>query len=97
MPVKSREIDQEKIGYAGFKPEETKIVVKEVKPGEPAAAAGLQVGDQIIAVNGDRIEQSRYGAIDIVRAIRSSADQPVALTVKRGEEILDLKATPVSS
>jgi regulator of sigma E protease len=97
LPIEGRPVDQEKIGYAGFKPEETKVVVREVKPGEPAAEAGLQVGDQIIAANGNRIEQSGYGAMEIIRAIRNSGDQPVTLTVKRGNEILDIKATPVSS
>jgi regulator of sigma E protease len=35
--------------------------------------------------------------MEIIRAIRNSADQPVTLTVKRGNETLDIKATPVSS
>ena len=83
------------IGFA-LQTEETRISVKEVRPGEPAESAGLQVGDQIIAVNGKRIEQSGYGTVEIVGTIRSSADQPVVLTVKRGGETLDLKATPVS-
>jgi regulator of sigma E protease len=91
------DVDQEKIGYAGFKPEETRIVVREVVPGGPAEAAGLQVGDQIVAVNGNRIEQSSYGTFEIVRAIRKSSDKPVALTVKRGSETLDIKATPGST
>jgi regulator of sigma E protease len=96
LQVEGRAFEQEKIGFAGFKPEETRISVKEVRPGEPAESAGLQVGDQIIAVNGKRIEQSGYGTVEIVKTIRSSADQPVVLTVKRGGETLDLKATPVS-
>lgn len=95
LQVEGRAFDHEKIGYAGVQPEETRITVREVKPGKPAEAAGLQVGDQIIAVNGNRIEQSGYGTAEIIRAIRSSADQPVVLTVKRGGETLDLKATPV--
>jgi regulator of sigma E protease len=97
LHVEGRPVDQEKIGFAGFKPEETRIVAREVLPGGPAEAAGLQVGDQIIAVNGNRIEQSGYGTFEIVRAIRSSADKPVTLTVKRGSETLDIKATPVST
>src|SRR5882724_10885874 len=31
-------------------------VIGEVSPGKPAARAGLQVGDQIVAINGERIE-----------------------------------------
>ncbi|HWO02312.1 MAG TPA: site-2 protease family protein [Blastocatellia bacterium] len=94
LHVEGRPVDQEKIGYAGFKPEETRIVVKEVKPGEPAEAVGLKVGDQIIGVNGNRIEQSGYGIAEVVQAIKGSGGQPVTLTVKRGNETLDLRATP---
>jgi regulator of sigma E protease len=97
LHVEGRSVDPEKIGYAGFKPEETRVVVREVLPGGQAEAAGLQVGDQIVAVNGNRIEQSSYGTFEIVRAIRSSADKPVTLTVKRGSETLDIKATPAST
>ena len=97
LHVRGRSVEQEKIGYAGFKPEETRIVTRELVPGGPAEAAGLQVGDQIIAVNGNRIEQSFYGRDEIVRAIRSSTDEPVTLTVKRGSETLDIKATPAST
>ncbi|MEK6304615.1 MAG: RIP metalloprotease RseP [Acidobacteriota bacterium] len=97
LPIEGRPVEQEKIGYAGFKPEETKFVIREVRPGEPAEAAGLQVGDQIIAINGNRVEQSGYGTLEVVRLIKSSADQPVTLTVQRGGERLDIKATPVAT
>lgn len=97
VQVEGRAIETEKIGYAGFMPEDTKISVREVKAGEPAEAAGLRVGDQIIAINGNRIEQSFFGRDEIIRVIRSSADQPIVLTVNRDGETLDLKATPVST
>jgi len=53
--------------------------VADVQAGTPAAAAGLQVGDRVLAVNGRSI-----GAFDEAsRLIRSSHGGPVTLTVLR--------------
>jgi regulator of sigma E protease len=94
LHVGSRAFDQEKIGYSGLSAEDLRLTVSEVTPGKPAAEAGLKPGDNIIAVNGARVEQNRYGAEEIIRVIRSSADKPLTLTVKRDDASLDLTATP---
>jgi regulator of sigma E protease len=94
LHVGSRAFDQEKIGYAGLRAEDLRLTVREVKPGMPAAEAGLKSGDNIIAVNGARVEQNRYGTDEIIRVIRSSADKPLTLTIKRGDDTLDITATP---
>jgi regulator of sigma E protease len=94
LHVASRAFDQEKIGYAGLKANDERITVRDVKPGEPADVAGLKPGDNIIEVNGNRIEQSEYGGIEIIRIIRSSVDKPLTLKVRRGDQILDIQATP---
>lgn len=88
----------------------TKILVGRIAPGMPADQAGLKVGDQIVAVNGRPLDVSAdpavtpalsdprsgplYSEQDVIRIIRASKDQPVALTVQRGDEKLDIKATP---
>ncbi|HEX5174488.1 MAG TPA: M50 family metallopeptidase [Gaiellaceae bacterium] len=54
--------------------------VAQVKGGTPAAAAGLQPGDVIVAVNGRHAHT--FAAIS--RRIRASAGGPVTLTVLRG-------------
>jgi regulator of sigma E protease len=91
----SHAFDQEKIGYSGLKADDERITVAVVSPGEPAAVAGLKPGDNIIAVNGNRIEQSEYGQIEIIRAIRSSVDKPLTLTVRREDgTVADIQATP---
>ena len=87
----------------------TKIVVTSIAPGMPAEQAGLKIGDQIIAVNGRAVEANAdpattgpadpntgplYSEADIIRIIRSSANQPITLTVKRGDEVLNITATP---
>jgi regulator of sigma E protease len=94
LRVGSRAFDQEKIGYSGLKANDERITVRDVSPGEPADTAGLKPGDNIIAVNNTRVEQSEYGANEIINAIRSSADKPVAITVRRGDATVDIQATP---
>ena len=94
LHVSSRAFDQEKIGYSGLKANDERITVRDIKPGEPADVAGLKPGDNIIAVNGNRIEQSEYGTMEIIRVIRSNVDKPLTLKVRRGDETLDIQATP---
>lgn len=91
----SRPFDQEKIGYSGLKANDERITVREVAPGEPASVAGLQPADNIIAINGNRIEQSEYGQLEIIRVIRGSVDKPITLTVRRADgTVADIHATP---
>ncbi len=94
LHIGSRAFDQEKIGYSGLRAEDLRLTVREVKPGMPAAEAGLKAGDNIIAVNGARVEQNRYGQEEIIRVIRSSADKSLTLTVKRDDATLDITAIP---
>jgi len=94
LHVGSHAFDQEKIGYSGLKANDERITVRDVASGEPAAAAGLKPGDNIIAVNGTRVEQSEYGQIEIIDAIRKSADKTLSLTVRRDEGTVDIQATP---
>lgn len=94
MNVGSRFFDQEKIGYSGLKANDERITVKDVTTGSPAESAGLKEGDNITAVNGSRVEQSEYGAIEIIGAIRKSVDKPLTLTVRRGDTTADIQATP---
>ena len=94
LHVSSRAFDQEKIGYSGLKADDERITVRDVASGEPAAAAGLKQGDNIVAVNGTRVEQSEYGQIEIISAIRKSADKTLTLTVRRDDGAVDIQATP---
>lgn len=58
-------------------------VVTEVIPGSPAAAAGLQAGDLILAID-DHLTPTREALIEVVRA-RSAGDR-VKIKVRRGDK-----------
>ena len=78
-------------------------------PPSPAAAAGLQAGDTIVAIDGEAVSQvADTGQDDEVTgwqqvqgAIRANTGSPVALTVERdvdGEtQRLDLTVTPIAN
>jgi regulator of sigma E protease len=61
-------------------------VVTEVVEELPAAAAGVKPGDEIIAINGAEIE----AAADVRRYVFPRPGEELSLTVRRGEEILDI-------
>ena len=94
LHVASRMEGQDKIGVAGLVPDDWKLVVMDIKPGTPAAAAGLELGDQILAVNGKPVTQSPNGQSVMIREIQSSKGSPVTLRVDRGGQILDLVGEP---
>lgn len=59
----------------------------------PAAAAGLQVGDAIVAIDGEPT-----GDFDAVaERVAASPGEPLALTVERGGERVQLDATPAAT
>jgi regulator of sigma E protease len=55
----------------------------EVQPGSPAAAAGLQPGDAIVAIDGERYQT--FVEPDILEALRARAGQTVELSVVGGD------------
>lgn len=66
------------------------VVPKVAQVEETAQAAGLQIGDEITAVNGETVATSDA----IAKAISASGGEAVTLTVKRGGRTLDLTLTP---
>lgn len=65
--------------------------VRAVTPGDPADRAGVQAGDVVLAVNGERMTLSRQ----LSEAIAKRAEQPLTFTIRRGDATLDLTMTPV--
>jgi len=64
--------------------------IGEVLPGTPAALAGLQAGDRIVAINGTATPTWQ----DLLRIIRDHPGEEIQLTVQRGEEQFTVVVTP---
>ncbi|MEW6272362.1 MAG: RIP metalloprotease RseP [Thermodesulfobacteriota bacterium] len=64
--------------------------VGNVSEGMPAAQAGLQAGDEIVAVDGEPIDRWEQ----LSNAIRASDGKPVELEVRRGAEEFSVRLTP---
>lgn len=67
------------------------VYVSYVEPGSPAAVAGIQVGDVIERVDGRAF--GAFGPGSVLQDLRGKAGATVVLTVGRGGDRLDLKAT----
>jgi regulator of sigma E protease len=64
-------------------------MVEEVAPSSPAAAMGLEPGDEVVAVNGKGGESA-----DLAEAIRDSGGKQVTVTVERDGSQLELEGSP---
>jgi regulator of sigma E protease len=63
--------------------------VDQVAADAPAADAGLQAGDTIVAINGERVS-----AGEISKTISSSEGRPLAVTVRRDGRTVELRPVP---
>jgi regulator of sigma E protease len=69
---------------------ENMSIVGFVKPGSPAAAAGVKPFDRISAVDGEKIS----GWAGLQEKIHGHAGEPITITVERGGQTLSLHVTP---
>ena len=69
-------------------------IIQSVNEGSPAQAAGLQMADRITAVNGIPVTDNLSALLD---ASGAASLEPAVITVARGTETLELKATPLKS
>ncbi|MEA3369161.1 MAG: RIP metalloprotease RseP [Candidatus Ratteibacteria bacterium] len=67
-----------------------KAVIGEVKPGEPAAAAGLNAGDKVLSVDNEPV--GNWG--EMASVIFHNPGRRLNLKVERGGEIIKLAVTP---
>ena len=68
----------------------TPATVADIREGSPAEAAGLLVGDRVVAVGGSEIESFQ----ELQEFVRPSAELPLLFTVERGSERFDVTVTP---
>ena len=89
LGVQTADVTRENFAKLGLR-EVRGVAVEKVVEDSPAAAAGLQVGDVIVRLNGEAIESSRK----LTRLISEVApDHQVRITVLRGGSERELTAT----
>ena len=69
------------VGITVERTEDKKILIRAVQEGAPAAKAGIQVGDQILAIDSDSMIDRPLS--DVVAKLRGSVGAPVTMTVLR--------------
>ena len=71
-------------------PSETALIDK-IEPNSPAAGAGLQKGDVIRAINGEKI----YSPVALSERTKAHPNDSVTLQVERGDTTFDVNVKPV--
>ena len=79
----------DEIGDPGWAPDQPNIVT-EIEPDMPAAKAGLQVNDNIVAVNG----QPTRTTAAMIKILQENKNKPATLSVVRDGKDLQLTITP---
>ena len=89
IPAKTNWWNRKGLRQIGIGPS-VSAVIAEVEPGSSAAAAGLQIGDVITAVDGKRL----LSPDDIYDAAKAKPGKPLELTVDRAGQNVSLPITP---
>lgn len=71
-------------------PTTMRVQIEAVAPGSPAEAAGLQVGDVFIRIDGVEM----FGAENVSNAIRAGAGRPVAIVLERAGQQFTVTIVP---
>jgi regulator of sigma E protease len=81
----------DKIGYAGWWPQEQKLIATDLLDGMPAAKAGLKEGDQILTVDGQPV--STLAAM--IESLKVTKDKPIVLNVLRDGKPMTFTVQPI--
>jgi regulator of sigma E protease len=84
--------DGETAGFLDFVPDygDVPVVVREVEPSTPAAEAGLQRGDRIMAIGGQPVGSAEQ----VTQYIHDHKGQPITLGLERSGQRTEITATP---
>ena len=83
-------VGQDQVGSAGWLPD-SPTTVTDVEAGQPAAKAGIQLNDEIVALNGTPIRSTQ----SMVRVLQQTESKPVELTVVRNGKEIKFTLAPV--
>jgi regulator of sigma E protease len=89
--VDTDRIDSDWFARLGVHPGDAEPIVRALSPGDPAALAGLQVGDRIVSIGGEAVKS----AADVSRRVRAAARQTLQFGIERGGQLLQVQITPV--
>jgi regulator of sigma E protease len=78
------------VGFQGVTSDTESVYVNRVAAGSPAEQSGWQPGDVIYAVAGEQINSQS----ELSGAIDDHLDEPVAVTIHRGDETIETKVQP---
>ena len=83
--------DGESAGFLDFLPDYGNVPVKlrEVSPNSPAAEAGMQAGDRVVAVAGEPV----HSAAQVTEYVREHKSKPISMTLERDGRKFDVTAT----
>ncbi len=80
------------IGITVERTEDKKIMIRAVQDGSPSSKAGIQIGDEILAIDGESMVGRPLS--DVVAKLRGAVGVPVSVTVQRpgrGDMVLAMK------
>lgn len=72
-----------------YRPDDHSCIVHEVPPGSRSARAGLEVGDLVVAVDGEDLTRATLEGV--LASMRGPVGTIASLTVKRGSAIHELR------
>jgi regulator of sigma E protease len=85
-------ITSSEVGSAGWFPEEP-VIVDRIEADTPAAKAGIQEGDRILAMDGQPLDSIEA----MIDQLQQTKEKPVDLSVLRGSQTLSFRMIPVLS
>ena len=88
--TKSESPDLEALGLEP-RIQDAPLTIHEVTPDYPLAKAGVQKGDQLVALNGVKL----HSTTSVMAYLQQSGDKPVDVTINRGGSTLQLAVTPM--
>jgi regulator of sigma E protease len=92
VPVPATETERTELVWSLEPRRMVPAVVRHVEPGSPAAAAGLRVGDRVVAVAGEGVGDWQQ----LVAALETRPGERVPITVERDGSPVELTVTPES-
>ncbi|MBV9573069.1 MAG: RIP metalloprotease RseP, partial [Acidobacteriales bacterium] len=79
------------MGSAGWAPKEPNFTVTALTPDYPAVKAGIKVGDEIVTVNGQKLQ----GLEAMIDMLKRTQDKPITITVLRDGQQKTFTVQPI--